>query len=385
MRVLQVCQPTVEGVAVHVEMLASELPARGVETAVACPPGPLADHLLERGVPWIAVPMGRHVDPAGDLRAVRRIVRTLRRAERAGQGFDLVHAHSAKAGAVARLAALLARVPTVYTPHAWSFLAAGSRIERLLYRMVETVLSLVTRRIVCVSEGERELGRQVGARAKCTVIPNGIDPPAEALQNGNPRRDGSVVVGTVGRLAPQKGIDLLLEAAFLVTSRRPEVRFRIAGDGPSAAELHARAEELGIDDRARFDGLVDGPWGVLRELDVFVLPSRWEGMPFTLLEAMSGGLPVVSFDVGGVRDLIIDERHGVVVAPGDVTGFAEAIVRYVDDPDQRRRTGRAARERVLQHFTFDRMVERNRELYLTAVTTRAPDPGDAADAVSGRG
>ena len=385
MRVLQVCQPTVEGVAVHVETLASELPGQGVEVAVACPPGPLADHLLERGVPWIAVPMDRHVDPVGDLRAVRTIVRTLRRAARAGQAFDLVHAHSAKAGAVARVAAILARVPTVYTPHAWSFLAAGSPLERLVYRLVETVLGFATRRIVCVSDGERELGRQVAARNRCIVIPNGIDPPAEIVHDGHPQRDGSVAVGTVGRLAPQKGIDLLLEAASLVIQRRPDVRFRIAGDGPSAAELHARTEELGISDRVRFDGLVDGPWGVLAELDVFVLPSRWEGMPFTLLEAMGGGLPVVSFDVGGVRDLIVDERHGTVVAPGDVTGFAEAIVRYADDPDQRRRTGEEARERVLQHFTFDRMVERNGELYRDVVAAGPSAASDATDAVARRG
>lgn len=384
MRVLQVCQPTVEGVAVHVEMLATELPHRGVEVAVACPPGPLADHLLEQGVPWIAVPMVRHVDPAGDLRAVRSIVRTLRRAEHAGRGFDLVHAHSAKAGAVARLASAIARVPAVYTPHAWSFLAAGSRIERLVYRVVEIGLTFVTRRIVCVSEGERELGRQVGAWSKCTVIPNGIDPPAEALDDRRPQGDGSVVVGTVGRLAPQKGIDLLLEAAALVGARRPDVRFRIAGDGPTAQDLRERTRELGIDDRVRFDGLVDGPWEVLRELDVFVLPSRWEGMPFTLLEAMSGGLPVVSFDVGGVRDLIIDERHGTVVEPGDVTGFAEAITRYVDDRGERLRVGRGARERVLQQFTFDRMVERNHELYLAASGARS-DRGDALGAVPRRG
>lgn len=384
MRVLQVCQPTVEGVAVHVEMLASALPDRGVEVAVACPPGPLADHLLQRGVPWIAVPMVRHVDPAGDLRAVRSILRTLRRAEHDGRGFDLVHAHSAKAGAVARLAAAIARVPAVYTPHAWSFLAAGSRIERLVYRSVEIVLSFVTRRIVCVSEGERELGRQVGARSRCTVIPNGIEPPAEAFHDRRPQRDGSVVVGTIGRLAPQKGIDLLLEAAALVCARRPDVRFRIAGEGPSAHGLRVRARDLGIDDRVRFDGLVDGPWGVLRELDVFVLPSRWEGMPFTLLEAMSGGLPVVSFDVGGVRDLIVDERHGAVVEPGDVNGFAEAIVGYVDDPDERLRVGAGARERVLQRFTFDRMVDRNRELYLAATAAPA-DPGDALSTLPWRG
>jgi glycosyltransferase involved in cell wall biosynthesis len=368
-RVLEVCQPTVEGVAVHVEFLASTLPGRGVEVTVACPPGPLADHVRARGVPWIPVPMHREVRPREDLEAIRRLVRMIRDARRAGAGFDLVHAHSAKAGAVARIAALVARVPAVYTPHAWSFLAARGRLERTVYRQVERLLTFACRRIICVSSAERELGRLVGAEHKCTVVPNGVEAPEVPI--GGSGQDGRVVVGTVGRLAPQKGIDLLLQAAELVRRERPGTSFRIAGDGPLAEEIHEEARRRGLGDDVRFDGLVDGPWGVLAELDVFVLPSRWEGMPFSLLEAMSCGLPVVSFDVGGVTDLILDETHGAVVAPGDVRGFADAILRYVDSPDMRRRVGAAARSRVLEEFTLEHMIERTHEVYREALGTEA--------------
>jgi glycosyltransferase involved in cell wall biosynthesis len=370
-RVLEVCQPTVEGVAVHVEFLASTLPDRGVEVTVACPPGPLADHLRSRGVPWLPVPMQREVRPREDLAAIRQLARTLRAARRSGAGFDLVHAHSAKAGAVARVAALVARVPAVYTPHAWSFLAARGRVERVVYRQVERLLTFACRRIICVSRAERELGRAVGAERKCVVVPNGVEAPA--VPTGGSGQDGRVVVGTVGRLAPQKGIDLLLQAAELVRRERPEASFRIAGDGPLAEQIHEEARRRGLADHVRFDGLVDGPWGVLAQLDVFVLPSRWEGMPFTLLEAMSCGLPVVSFDVGGVTDLIPDEAHGAVVAPGDVRGFADAILRFVDSPETRGRVGAAARRRVLEEFTLDRMIERTHEVYRDALEVDASE------------
>jgi glycosyltransferase involved in cell wall biosynthesis len=190
---------------------------------------------------------------------------------------------------------------------------------------------------------------------------------------GGSGQDGRVVVGTVGRLAPQKGIDLLLQAAELVRRERPETSFRIAGDGPLSEEIHEEARRRGLGDDVQFDGLVDGPWGVLAELDVFVLPSRWEGMPFSLLEAMSCGLPVVSFDVGGVTDLILDEAYGAVVAPGDVRGFADAILRYVDSPETRHRVGAAARGRVLEEFTLDRMIERTYEVYREALGTEASE------------
>ena len=370
MKVLEVCQPTVEGVALHVEVLASRLPELGVEVTVACPPGPLADHLVARGVPWMPVEMGREVDPAEDLRAVRRLVRRLLGARRAGAGFDLVHAHSAKAGAVARVAAALARVPAVYTPHAWSFLAASGPVDGAVYRSTEMLLTRVSRRIICVSRAEQRLGRQVGAQRRCTVIPNGVTAPPAPL--GRAGQGSDVVVGTVGRLAPQKGIDLLLDVAAAVCAERPAVRFRIAGDGPSGEALRTEVERRGLDRYVRFDGLVDGPWGVLDEIDVFALPSRWEGMPFTLLEAMSCGLPVVSFDVGGVRDLIVDAEHGAVVPAGDVDAFAEAILRYADAPAERRRVGGAARERVLSGFTLDRMVARTHAVYAEVLGVEAP-------------
>ncbi len=112
---------------------------------------------------------------------------------------------------------------------------------------------------------------------------------------------------------------------------------------------------------------MEEPWEHLSSLDIFVLPSLWEGMPFVLLEAMGAGLPVVATDVGGVRDLIPEKTFGSVVPPADVSLLKAAILRYVDQPELRRSVGAAARRRILREFGRERMVERNLDVYAEAL------------------
>ena len=174
--VLHVSQPTDGGVARHVADLALEHHARGGRVGVACPEwGRLAEVLRSGGVGVEPLVLLRNPSPREDLAAFVALLRVLRRG-----GYDVVHCHSAKAGVVARAAALIAGVPAVYTPHAWSFLAAGSGIERLAYRTIEFVLARVaTRKVLCVSKEEMELGRRaVGIpREKLRVVPNGVRVP----------------------------------------------------------------------------------------------------------------------------------------------------------------------------------------------------------------
>jgi glycosyltransferase involved in cell wall biosynthesis len=359
MKILQVCQPAEGGVAHHTSILTTELKARGWSVDVACSPGVLADELRGRGVNVFLLPLVREASPLKDLSAVLQLRRVLREGK-----YSLVHTHSSKAGAIGRVAALLARVPSVHTPHAWSFLASKSILERWFYVAVEWLLGLVSSCIICVSTGEMELGRRSLAttRGKLRLVPNGVVVPARERVREEGNETEKLVVGTLARLTRQKGIDYLVQAAEEVFGEHEGVRFSVAGDGPDFEHTKAEIARRNLSGRFELVGLQD-PWEYLEQIDIFVLSSLWEGMPFALLEAMAFGLPSVATDVGGVRDVIVDETFGIVVPPADTDALRDAVLRYVRSPGLRKAAGEAARRRIFAEFGQDCMVDRTRNLY----------------------
>jgi glycosyltransferase involved in cell wall biosynthesis len=355
-RVLQVCQPSDGGVARHVRLLASGLRDRGVSVDVACAPGELAESLRESGFTVFTLPLVRPVSPGRDLSSTLSLRRIIRKGR-----YSLVHTHSAKAGAVGRVAARVSGTPAVYTPHAWSFLVSEGGLKRGVYTVIERFLALLSARIICVSTGELELGRRsVGAAGKLRLSPNGL---AVRPRGVDREGGGGLSVGSVARLTRQKGIRHLIEAAEGVCEERGDARFSVAGDGPDLEALKAEIARRKLADRFELVGAVEDPWEYLSRLDVFVLPSLWEGMPFAVLEAMGCGLPVVATDVGGVRDMIPDETYGTVVPPADARALERAVLRYANSPQLRERTGARARSRVLEEFSEERMVEGVMKVY----------------------
>jgi glycosyltransferase involved in cell wall biosynthesis len=376
LRVLLVNQPTDGGVAFHVETLAQRLPEHGVEVTVACPPSPWSDRMAATGTAVIAVPMAREISPRIDLVGLRRLWTALRHGD-----FDLVHTHSAKAGVLGRVAGRSRHVPAVHTPHAWSFLAAGQQRKARLYQTIERTLARSTVAIICVSEGERQRGLQVADSHRLVVVTNGIAFPEAPVQS---HPHAGIVVGTVARLFPQKGIAYLLEAFAAVRTVRDDVRLVIAGDGPLRADLEHDAERLGIAGSVTFTGAIPSPWPFLADLDVFVLPSLWEGLPYVLLEALAAGLPCVATAVDGVAEAIPDRRFGTVVAPGDSTWLAREILALADDAQARADMGRMAQAHVRATFSIDAMVRATVEVYHRVL--RGPvDLRDQALTAAGRG
>ena len=180
------------------------------------------------------------------------------------------------------------------------------------------------------------------------------------------------MVGTVARLARQKGIEYLVRAAEQVCAQRSGVRFSVAGGGPSMEPLERELERRGLCSKFELRGEVKEIWEYLEGIDIFVLPSLWEGMPFALLEAMGFGLPVVATDVGGVRDLIPDANFGIVVPPADSLALQEGILRYVDSPRLRKTAGTLARMRVMQEFSTEQMIQGTLGVYSEVLNNSSP-------------
>ena len=213
----------------------------------------------------------------------------------------------------------------------------------------------------CRAAADRLRFEGVPAR-KIAVIPNGLDTEVYALRGpiARVRR-----VATVANLRPEKGHDVLLDAAAIVVRRFPDAHFDIVGAGPELAALEARAESLGLTSAVSFLGHCEDVPARLAAADLFVLPSRSEAFPNAVLEAMAIGLPTIASAVGGLLEVIQPERNGVLVPVGDPQALARAISGLMADPARAARLGAAARAHA-QTFSFSGMVAGFEQIYLQA-------------------
>jgi len=230
--------------------------------------------------------------------------------------------------------------------------------------------------ILAVAEShKRYLVDVEGIRAdRVTVIRNCVDTARYRPRDGRETRgveaaraalgleEDDVVFTTVASLKPVKGIDVLLRAAAPVLKERPRTRLLVVGDGPDRAALEALARELGIADRAVFTGIRDDVDVLYRASDAVVLPSRSEAFPNAVLEAMASGLPVVTTDVGSVREMV-EEDSAVVVAPEDAGALGAALAALAGDAERRARMGRRGREIVVERFRIEQMCEARERLF----------------------
>ena len=367
MRILHVCQPTEGGAAVVVRQLAEAGVATGDDVTVASPAeGLLPTWVQAAGATWVELAMTR-VPEIGDVAQIARLRRIL-------PEFDVVHAHSSKAGALVRVAALLlARRPrVVFTPHGWSWYVGGR--AAVAYRYFERVAARWTDVITVVSGAEFDDGRAVLRRsAPLELLENGVDTDAFAPAGPVAARQPGPLLVQVGRLSIQKGQDRSLRALARLTDATS--RLRLIGEGPREAELRELAEELGVDQRVEFIGATD-PRPHLRAADIVLLPSRWEGMSLALLEAMSTGKAIISSDCGGSDAL---GETGRVVAHSDdevaVEQLTTELTRLLASPRERANLGRAARGRAQERYSLARVMARYHQVWRTPhpyQTSRVP-------------
>lgn len=381
-----VMEATIGGTKRHLHELSVGLHARGWHVEVACPrvraeahgDTSFWDDLSVAGIPLRPLPMERKVASRVNAEAIGTLARMIREAS---PRIDVVHAHSAIGGAVARLAVLVAglwgrRPAVVYTPHGFAFLD-GSPARRRGFLAVERILGLTTDRVIGVSPTEAEVAwrRRVVPRERAVAIPNGIDPTTMPTSADGVRAraeegwDTSPVVMTVARMTPQKDPSTWLRVAARIAASRSDVRFVWVWGGETAQEVRDEAHRLGIADRVDFVGYRPDARRLVAGANVFLLTSRFEGLPYSLIEALAVGVPVVATDVTGTRDVV---RHGVtgLLSPvGDVEGLASQVLSMLRDPKRAAALATAGREDVVQRFSIDTMVEATARVYRTVASS----------------
>ena len=383
-RVLEVIEATTAGAKKHVLSLVKALDRTQFSVAVACPQ--VRSHAygdtsfveeLESlgGIPVSLVEMRRNIQPPSDTKALVALYRVIKEGR-----YYIVHAHSSKAGVLGRLAAKWVGTPLIlYTPHGFAFRSAQNRLIRWIYVQIERLCALWTDRIICVSPTEREeaLRNRIAPPDKLVVIENELDlnefvplldPLAKRRQLGLAPR--GPIVGNMGRLSWDKGLRYFLEAAAKVSTAYPDVQFLIVGDGEARKDLELLAMGLGIAPKTIFTGFRTDSSEILTLMDVFVLSSLHEALPYTVLEAMASEKPVVAIEGTGAQDAVQQGETGLLVPPRDPEALAAAVIALLQDKARAQAMGLAGRKVVESRFTLAQMVRRTEELYTTLLETK---------------
>jgi glycosyltransferase involved in cell wall biosynthesis len=379
-RVLRViARLNVGGPALHVSYLTQGLEARGYRTTLAAGQvGPGEESMAfvarARGVEVLEIPqLGRELNPVLDPIAVRRIAGLIRELRP-----HILHTHTAKAGALGRVAALAARSArppiVVHTYHGHVLTGYFDPVRQAAYRTIERRLARMTTRLVAVSPEVRDdlLALGVGRPEQFTVIRLGIDLDERSAGSAADRTrlrsrlelpEEAFVVGWIGRMTAIKRLPDVLASFAELRRRGVEARLCLVGDGPDRAEAERLASGLGIAGDALFLGYQADIAPYYALFDVLLLPSGNEGTPVVAIESLAAAKPVVATRVGGVPDVVEDAADGFLAPVGDVKGLADGLERLARDPQLRAQMGRRGRERTLPRYRVERLIDDVDSLY----------------------
>lgn len=378
MRVLLAMECTIGGTRRHIVDLCAGLVGRGIDAHLVASalrqPDFEADLLVleARGARVTRLPMVREPSPAKDAAHLAAIARILER-ERP----DVLHTHSSKAGALGRLASLATGVGArVHTPHTYAFLfdAMFGAAKRRLYFEIERALAGSTRAIVAVGESEARTIRASGVcePGRVRTVPNGVDAaalraavPCSRQELGVPEDAPLFLVA--GLLNAAKGQDLAIRA--LAMRRDARAHLLVVGHGPMEAELRALARAAGVLDRTHFLGWRQDLPRIHGAVDWLVLPSRWEALPYVVLEALAAGTPVVATPVDGAREILAEGACGVLASAVDAASLSSALDKAAAVPaPERKAMGNAGRELVERRYSTRSMIDGVLRVYEEAVS-----------------
>ncbi len=362
---------------VHVQPIAEYLRQQGHDVVLVCSEDPseagqsFVPQLRARGFDVVVIPMRRTISLWADVKAIFLLYRYL-----CTRRFDIVHVHTAKAGVIGRVAAWFAGVPTIiYTSHGFPFHPYLNSWRVWLYALLEKSTARLCDVITVVSDAMRSRGLEfrVAPQQKIRVICNGVDtarfdPVKYEEERLIVRREwglppDAVVLGTLCRLVPDKGIDCLLRVIAILVSGYQNVHCVICGDGSLRLSLKDMVEDLNISRHVTFTGYRQDTPRILAAFDVFILPTRREGFGRSFVEAMSMEVPVLGSRISPLTEIIVEGKTGLLSEVDTPEAFAAAASRLVVSKDLRCQMGKAGRAHVIENFGQRRMCEAYERLF----------------------
>jgi len=360
------------GIAPYVASLVKMVREQGGDAEVLVTAPRVKEYFQRQGIAVVSLEgIDREISLTGDLLGLFRLVSHLRT-----NSYSLVHTHTTKGGIIGRLAARLSKVPVViHTTQGYAFQDyADTALKRWFFLQIEKVATRWCDLIIAANKFDRDLAIETGivTADKIVTVKNCID--LDAIDNtavdDNVHRSlglvkSSKVVGVMARLSQQKGLEYFLDALPSVLQECPSLQILIVGEGDLLSKLKAQVDDLGLTGKVVFAGFRSDWVEVLRVMDVFVMPSLWEGLPITLLGAMATKRAIVATRIKGVTDVCGDEESAILVEPADSASLALAITTLARDENMALRFGKAARRRVEEEYSESAMNSRIWNSYCT--------------------
>lgn len=356
----------------YVYYLATRVPKEKYRITVTCGgDDELIDILRDKNVRVIPQRyLVREINPIKDFLAFIKLYKLMRR-----EKVQIVHCNSSKAGILGRLAAKLAKIPVViFTAHGLVINEPMHWLKRQIFTFCEKIAGRFSDAIITVSEYDKQtaIKYKITHPKKIIIIHNGLDIKeffsaikisAEEKKKELELEKEDRIVGIVANFYPVKGLKFFIQAARYVSSTLSRVKFVIVGDGKEREMLQALVRQLNLEEKVLFLGYREDVPEILQIFDVFVLSSLKEGFPFTILEAMITGLPIVATRVGGIPEVIQHTKSGLLVPPGDSQELAKNIISLLKDKSRAEKIALGAKKRILSNFVLDSMLKQTEELY----------------------
>lgn len=358
------------GAQTHVVQLSEFFVARGDTVAIMSAPGGwLETEVVRCGAVFLANPyLQNTTNPLRLWNAHKTFLHAINQFHP-----DIVACHSTIAGLIGRLS-LRKKIPTVFTAHGWGFTQGTPFLRRLTLPFLERLAGMFTDKIICVSQNDLRLAEQkhIISTQKLALIHNGVavpdsrPDPFSQKNNNNPVR-----IIFVGRLAaPKEPLRLLEVFRNLPVNMQQMCSLNIVGNGPQHELLKRFIDENNLKNTVRLLGDIPHAQVVsyLQSADIFILPTRWEGFPYTILEAMACGLPVIATDVGGISEAI--QKTGILIPKENTQALTNALTCLIQNSVERKRLGEAGFKRVQEQFSLDGMCQKTLQVYESILKSR---------------
>jgi glycosyltransferase involved in cell wall biosynthesis len=349
----------------HLLWLVQKIDKSKFEIEVACEEkGYLVDELRKNNIKV------HRLDISNSL-SVKSFISTYRLLKKVSA--DILHTHGGTAGFYGRLASIINyKGVVIHTYHGIHYLNFDKNLLGRIYKLIDKFLLRITDCTICVAQKDFEIGLKAGIVKKenSIVIHNGVDVEKFSLTNKNSdfkinlkKENESIIIGSVGRLHHQKGYEYLINGSKAVLEKFPNVKFVLIGDGELRNSLESLAKKTGVYNSYSFMGNQNEIAELLEQIDIFVLPSLWEGLPLVILEAMAAKKPVVATEVNGIVEIIESGKEGLLVPPKNSNALSLALIRLLEDNELCKVLALNAYEKVARDFNIAKMINETESLY----------------------
>ena len=310
------------------------------------------------------------------LKAIRQLIKTTKP--------DIVHLNSSKISILGSLATIGLKTKVVYTAHGWVFNEELPIKKKRFYILAERITAMFKQKIICVSEFDRQsaINNKITSKKKLTTVHNGIS-DFELLSRDDARHEitqklddfsiflnADFIIGSIGYLYPNKGFDYLIHATKQLVDQGKKPLLIILGGGPERNELQDLIEQLKLEPYVHILGKTENASRLLRAFDIYVCSSIKEGLSYTVIEAMTAGLPIVATNVGGNAELITDQKEGLIINPAEIEELTTAITSIQNNPDKAQIYAEAAHKKAITDFEIESMIQKTRYIYNTLLSEK---------------